>query len=210
MKNSSRFWNKVAESYAKKPVADEASYQKKLKVTREYFKPDMEVLEFGCGSGSTSISHSPYVSHIDAIDYSSKMIEIAKHRAEQGNIKNVTFSCTTLDEIAAPGKTYDAVLGLNVLHLMSNWKEVIAMVYNMLPPGGVFVTSTACMGDMGIFGLILKIVSKTGSFLGVIPLLEIFTLDELKSSLVNAGFDIEYSWQPSRNKTAFIVAKKLG
>ena len=37
-------------------IADEAAYQKKLQVTAtvNIFKPDMEVLELGCGTGSTA------------------------------------------------------------------------------------------------------------------------------------------------------------
>ena len=48
MSGSGRFWDRSAERYSKRPVADEASYQKKLAITREYFRPDMQVLEFGC------------------------------------------------------------------------------------------------------------------------------------------------------------------
>jgi hypothetical protein len=47
MDQSSKFWDKIAERYSKRPVADEAAYQKKLQVTREYFRQDMEVLEIG-------------------------------------------------------------------------------------------------------------------------------------------------------------------
>ena len=56
-----KFWDKHAEGYSKRPVDDEESYQKKLQITRDYFRPDMEVLEFGCGTGTTAISHAPYV-----------------------------------------------------------------------------------------------------------------------------------------------------
>jgi len=73
MDQSAKFWYKIAERYSKQPIADEAAYQKKLQVTREYFRPDMEVLEFGCGTGSTAIFHAPYVKHIQAIDILSKM-----------------------------------------------------------------------------------------------------------------------------------------
>ncbi len=45
MNQPGRFWDKIAEKYSKQPVADEESYQQKLRVTREYFRPDMEVLE---------------------------------------------------------------------------------------------------------------------------------------------------------------------
>ncbi len=58
------FWDRIAERYAKQPIADEAAYQKKLQVTRDYFRPDMAVLEFGCGTGSTAIAHAPYVKHV--------------------------------------------------------------------------------------------------------------------------------------------------
>lgn len=81
MNDSAKFWDKIAEKYSKQPIADEAAYQKKLQVTQEYFKPDMEVLELGCGTGSTAIIHAPYVKHIRAIDISSKMIEIAQGKA---------------------------------------------------------------------------------------------------------------------------------
>lgn len=91
MNPSSRFWDRIAERYSKRPVADEASYQKKLAVTRTYLRPEMKVLEFGCGTGSTAITHSPFVKHIRAIDISSKMLEIARGKATRGGVGNVTF-----------------------------------------------------------------------------------------------------------------------
>ncbi len=140
MDQSARFWDKIAERYSKQPIADEAAYQKKLQVTREYFRPDMEVLEIGCGTGSTAITHAPYVKHIQAIDISSKMIEIAQGKADTENVKNVTFKCSTIDEYSVPDQTLDAVLGLSILHLLENKEEVIGRVHKMLKPGGLFVT----------------------------------------------------------------------
>jgi len=61
MDQSAKFWDKIAERYSKRPIADEAAYEKKLQVTREYFRPDMEVLEFACGTGSTAIEVAPLV-----------------------------------------------------------------------------------------------------------------------------------------------------
>ena len=56
MDRESRFWDRIARRYARRPVADEASYRKKLEITRGLFRPGMEVLEFGCGSGATAIA----------------------------------------------------------------------------------------------------------------------------------------------------------
>src|SRR5215217_1657238 len=59
-----RFWDNLAERYARQPIADEAAYQTKLDITRSYLHPDMAVLEFGCGTGSTALQHAPHVRHI--------------------------------------------------------------------------------------------------------------------------------------------------
>jgi ubiquinone/menaquinone biosynthesis C-methylase UbiE len=199
-------WDRIAERYSKKPVADEAAYQRKLQVTRQYFRPDTEVLEFGCGTGSTAIAHAPYVKHIQAIDISSKMIEIAQRKAAAETIENVTFEQSTIDEFSVADQTLDAVLGLSILHLLENEEEVIAKVYKMLKPGGVFVTSTACLGDTMKF---FKLIAPIGKFFGLMPLVKVFTTKELEHRLTDAGFAIDYQWQPDKGKAVFIVAKKV-
>jgi len=207
MDQSAKFWDKIAERYSKRPIADEAAYQKKLQVTREYFRPDMKVVEFGCGTGSTAIAHAPYVKHVQAIDISSKMIEIAQGKAVAENIENVTFKRSTVDEFSVPDQTFDAVLGLSILHLLDNKEEVIAKVHTMLKPGGIFVTNTACIGDTMM--RYLKVIVPIGKFLGLMPLIKVFTTRELEASLTDGGFEIEYQWQPGKNKAVFIVAKKV-
>ena len=108
MTASERFWDKTAEKYSKSPVSDEATYQKKLAETQRFFRPDMRVLEFGCGTGTTAIHHAPHVAHIDAIDISGNMLEIARGRAREAGIDNVTFSRGTLSEFNAPAASLDA------------------------------------------------------------------------------------------------------
>jgi ubiquinone/menaquinone biosynthesis C-methylase UbiE len=165
----------------------------------------MEVLEIGCGTGSTAITHAPYVNHIRAIDSSLKMIEIAQGKANAQNTTNVTFERSTIDEISMFDRSYDAVLGLSILHLLENKEAVITKVYNLLTPGGIFVTSTACLGDTMSF---FKLIAPIGRFFGVMPMLKVFTTKELEDSLTNAGFTIDYQWRPSKGKAVFIVAKK--
>ncbi len=139
MDQSTRFWDRIAERYSKRPVADEEAYQKKLQVTREYFQPHMEVL------------------------------------------------------------------ALSILHLLENKEAAIAKVHQMLKPGGVFVTSSACVGDTMKF---FKLIVPIGRFLGLMPLLKVFTTTDLKDSLTAAGFEIDYEWQPKKFAGLFIVAKK--
>jgi len=205
MPQPAKFWDKIAERYSRKPVADEAAYQNKLKTTREYFRPDMEVLEFGCGTGSTAILHAPHVKHIRAIDISPKMIEIARGKADAESVDNVSFEVSTIEQLDVPDQSLDAVLGLSILHLLEDREEAIAKVFRMLRPGGVFVTSTPCLGDRMKW---FKLVGPIGRFLGLIPLVRVFSVRELVDSLTAAGFTIDHQWQPEKAVAVFIVAKK--
>lgn len=205
MADKSRFWDKVAERYAKRPVADEAAYQKKLEVTQSYLRPDMELLEFGCGTGSTAIQHAPHVKHVRATDLSSNMLEIARAKADAAQIHNITFEQADIDTFAAPDASYDVVLALSLLHLLEDKDAAIAKVHKMLNPGGVFVTSTACIADhMAWF----KIIAPVGKFLGFFPLVRVFGQEDLVASLTGAGFTIDHRWQPGKGKGVFIVAIK--
>ncbi|MEM9772483.1 MAG: class I SAM-dependent methyltransferase, partial [Cyanobacteria bacterium P01_D01_bin.73] len=105
-------------------------------------------------------------------------------------------------------QSLDMVLGLSILHLLKDKEAVIAKVYKMLKPGGVFVTSTVCLGDGSP---LLKVVAFVGSIvrpLGLFPILKVFTADDLVESLTQAKFTIDYQWQPSKDKAVFIVSKK--
>ena len=165
----------------------------------------MEVLEFGCGTGSTAITHAPYVKHIQAIDISSKMIEIAQVKTDANEVKNVTFEQSSIDEFSVSDQTFDAVLGLSILHLLENKEDVISSVRKMLKPGGIFISTTACIGDTMKF---FKVSGPIGKFFGLMLLVKVFTTMELEDSLTDAGFEFDYRWQPGRGKSVFIVAKK--
>ena len=207
MDKQRKIWDRFAKGYAKKPVDDEAAYQHKLDFTRKLLRPDMEVLEFGCGTGGTAILHAPYVKHIHAIDISAKMLEFADAKLIENNVSNVAFERAGIDEFEAPDQTYDVVLGLSILHLLADKEAIISKVHRMLKPGGYFITSTVCAGDTQKY---LKIVALIGNFFGFLPLIKIFNTDELVKSLTDAGFDIDYQWSPGKAKSVFIVAKKAG
>ena len=205
MNREKAFWNRIADKYSRRPVADEAAYQKKLDKTREYFQPDMEVLEIGCGTGSTAIAHAPYVGHIRASDLSTRMIEIARDKAKAEGVDNVTFEASSVEGLDVPDASIDVVMAHNILHLLDNWEQAIADIHRMLKPGGVFVSSTACIGDMM---LLLRLIIPVGRFLRLFPLVKVFSVADLKARLEGAGFEIDYEWQPKRNAAAFIVCRK--
>ena len=205
MGQPTKFWDRHAKGYARRPVSDQAAYERKLKLTQDYLEPDMEVLELGCGTGTTALIHAPRVKHITGVDISGGMLGIAREKATAAGVGNITFQQSDIDVFDAPEASYDVVMGHSILHLLANKEEVIAKVGRLLKPGGVFVSSTVCLkGQLRLLRFILPI----GSFLGLLPMVRFFTADELEGDLTAAGFRIAHKWRPGKSKAVFIVARK--
>ncbi|MEM9359118.1 MAG: class I SAM-dependent methyltransferase [Pseudomonadota bacterium] len=205
MPQAAKFWDRWAERYSRSPIADEASYQHKLKITQGYFTHDMEVLELGCGTGSTALLHAPFVKHIRATDLSGKMLDIARGKAETASVANITFEQASVETVDAADNSVDMVLALSVLHLLEDKDAALDKIYQMLKPGGLFISSTACLGDTMWY---FKLLAPAGKLLGLLPTLRVFTQDNLRRSHIQTGFDIENFWQPAKGKGVFIVARK--
>ncbi|MDN3649683.1 methyltransferase domain-containing protein [Reinekea marina] len=208
MSKSDKFWDSKAKGYAESPISDELTYQKKLRETQATLSTGMQVLEFGCGTGTTAVYHAPYVQHIYAIDISEKMIEIGRNKAREADIDNITFSRGTLQEFNAKADSLDAVLGLNVIHLMEDWQSAITEVARILKPGGVFVSSTACIGHSYL--RFIKLLAPIGKRLGLMPDVFVLTESTLLYEIKKAGFSIEKQWSHGKNGiSVFIIARKI-
>lgn len=202
----SKFWDKFAYKYSLSPIPNQQVYEKKLALTQQYFKPDMTVLEFGCGTGSTAIIHAPYVRHITATDFSQNMIAIARQKAADRNIQNITFECAEITDFDENKEQFDVILGLNILHLLDDREKILRKVFSLLKPGGIFVSSTACLQNHTFLKL-LKYVAPIGYFLGLIPFVRIFSKEELISLHEKVGFKKEIDWSPD-TVGLFMITKK--
>ncbi len=204
-RTSPRFWNFMAKRYSRSPVADEASYQRKLAVTREFMRPDMNVLEFGCGTGSTALVHAPCVASYLATDFSAAMIDIAREKAWSESLPNLNFEVAAIEDKAHPKGPFDMVLGLSILHLLPARQAVMQRVWDSLSPGGYFVSSTVCLGDMPWY---VRAFLRTGRALRVLPYVSPVTGDNLRAELMSLGFEIVHDWRPAPDRALFLVAQK--
>ncbi|TCP27474.1 class I SAM-dependent methyltransferase [Rhodovulum adriaticum] len=203
-----RFWDRIAQRYARMPVRDPDAYTRKLEMTRAYMKPGAEVFEFGCGTGTTALNHAPHAAHVTAIDCAPSMIDIAQEKATAEGIGNVTFQVANLEEMARAPGCYDMVMAHNVLHLLTDRHAALAHVHDMLRPGGIFVSSTACAARAP---WLFRAIVKTGGALRLLPLFHLLTEDQLKSDITAAGFEIVEEWLPKGGKSAlFLIARKVG
>ena len=201
------FWNLMARRYARTPVKNVEAYQYKLDMIARSLSPQDRLLEFGCGTGTTALIHAARVSHIDAIDFSSEMIAIAREKAAEQSVTNVRFEVATLEDwpIGEDGGGYDAVLGMSILHLVADLDETLGQVYRALKPGGLFFSSTACIA--GQFGWVRYILPPLGA-IGLLPKILVLTQDMLTQAMTAQGLTIEHVWQPSKEAAAFVIARK--
>lgn len=207
MVSKARFWNKIAEKYSRDPIADQQSYEIKLDISRDYFTPESEVLEIGCGTGSTAILHAPYVRQIHGVDISEEMVRIARDKLQPAGIENVSFEVADVDSYDGKGKTYDVVMAMSLVHLVEDRVALFKRVYDQLKPGGVFISSTVCLADHMAY---MSPVFAIGRAFGFLPIVKVFKSQRLQNELVAAGFKIVHHWQPGKSKAVFLVCQKPG
>lgn len=201
MKDKARFWDKLADRYAAQPISDMQAYKQKLAAIRVLMRPDMQVLEFGSGTGGTAIQLAPYVATFNAYDLSPRMIEIS---CAQDGAAKVDFEVADFDTTRLESGAFDMILGFSILHLVPNPSATIARAFAALKPGGFLITSTACMGKMWY----LNALAPIGQAIGKMPPLSYFTNDQLVEMLTTARFQILEQRQVKKNGSVFIIALK--
>ena len=200
-----RFWDRIAKRYSRKPVADQQAYETKLAKTNSHLRATDRVLEIGCGTGTTAIHHAPRVAHVRATDISERMIEIARAKAQAAEITNIDFEAISVDKLSAESDSFDAILAHSILHLLPSVSRVLTQLNQMLKPGGLLISSTACIRD---FMPLFRYAAPIGRALGVLPRVNVFGEAELERWLAEAGFVVEERWQPKPKSGVYIVARK--
>lgn len=201
-----RFWDRIAERYARKAVPDQAAYETKLAKTDSYLQPDHRVLEVGCGTGTTALHHAPKAGHILATDISAKMIDIAREKARATGLDNVRFEVSSIDDLDATPCQYDVILAHSILHLVADLPRTLRKLRRMLEPGGLLISNTQCIGDSAAW---LGWIAPLGRVLGVLPRVNVFREREFLQWIVESGFEIEEIWQPKPKASHYVVARAV-
>ncbi len=204
MSSDIKFWDKTARKYSLKPVPSQEIYEKKLQKTQAYFNKDSVVMEFACGTGTTSLLHAPFVKNIDAYDFSPEMIKIANEKKAEKSVTNVNFDTKSVDEIDFKENHYDVIMGHSILHLTFNNEEILKKAYKSLKSGGVFISGSGCMKEMPI---ILRLLIPLLVLIKVAPPINYFSADELVDLHKKVGFTIDFDWRYKKGEL-FLIAKK--
>jgi 2-polyprenyl-3-methyl-5-hydroxy-6-metoxy-1,4-benzoquinol methylase len=207
MENDSRnkaekFWDRAAASYDREEKKDGKTHLHLIQHVKSYLKLTDRVLDFGCGTGLFSNGISDAVKTVHAIDFSAKMIELAKAKAQKENTDY--FHAGIFDDRLTLG-SYDVILSFYILHLLEDPRLVILHMHKLLKPGGLLISVTPCMGEKPLLAGLFSILGK----IALVPQIRPFTLKDLEKLLTIESFEIsENKLLPGTSNQYVVISKK--
>lgn len=206
MNKSEKFWDRQANNFDGGSEEPDLDTLKTVERLQKYLHSSDTVLDYACGTGPMALAIADLVQTVYAIDISANMLAIAQRKASERQIENIQFAQTTLFDARFSPESCDMVLAFNILHLLENPGDAILRISELLKPGGIFVSSSACMGERGkLISVVLSLLSKTG----VTPDINKFTISDLEAFMANGRFQIIESEISGQQVTEyFVVATK--
>ncbi|MGI9368066.1 MAG: class I SAM-dependent methyltransferase, partial [Ruegeria sp.] len=147
MAATAKFWDGIAEKYARTPIKDQASYEQTLERTASYLRQSDQVLELGCGTGTTALKLAGHAAVITASDLSAGMLAVGRRSAADQGVENVNF--VQAEANTPPAGPFDVVMAFNLLHLVEDLDECLNQAQSVLKPGGLFISKTFCPPTKG-------------------------------------------------------------
>lgn len=198
------FWDRIAPKYAKDPITDQTAYEATLGRMRHYLQPHHHVVELGCGTGSTALALAPGVQSYRGTDVSSGMIDIARGKLQPDMPEKLQFEVAAAADL--PSGPIDAVLALNLFHLLPDLTQVLHNISLALPKDGLLIAKTALLKDAPWYlGAMIPVMQVFGKA----PYVRRLSQTDLLAALADAGFDeVETILQPGMAPRLFTVHRK--
>ncbi len=207
--DNARFWDRAARKYAKSPIEDMAGYERTLDHARGLLKSTDAAIELGCGTGTTALKLAPSVARLVATDISAEMIAIAREKAAAEKCANVEFAVATPDAAPFPDASFDAAMAFNLLHLIEDRAAALRGVHRLLKPGGLFISKTPALKEMGFA---IRLLVPVMQAFGKAPYVGFFSAEALEREINETGFEfIERARHGSGKKDmrTYLVARKV-
>jgi RimJ/RimL family protein N-acetyltransferase len=144
------------------------------------WKPDMRILDVGCGGGMTiaEMLRLSENSRIDGIDYSKTSVEQAKLLNADSIGKRVCIRHGDVASMPYEDNTFDLVTAVETVYFWPDPDRALQEIRRVLKPGGIFQIM-----DEGSDPSILEEWPKIDGFM------KVYTPDELRGLLSDNGFE---------------------
>jgi ubiquinone/menaquinone biosynthesis C-methylase UbiE len=207
-----KFWDKQAKVFDDSEKQFEPATQELISRTREYLNANDNILDFGCATGTKTLELAEAVKHIHGLDFSAEMISEATKKKNKVNVTNVSFSQGTIFKNDLEKASFDKIIAYSIIHLLEDHERVIQRIYELLKPGGLLISETACFKDKMDFKTRLEFTTyRFMKRLGIFPLhLNMFKASDVEQLINSQNFNIVKSEQLFFNgmTISFIVAEK--
>jgi ubiquinone/menaquinone biosynthesis C-methylase UbiE len=154
--------------------------------------PDIDVMDFGCGTGLLTFSLQPLVRSITGVDSSQGMLDVFKTKIKEQNLNNVKAEFIDLDNGDVLTGSYNLIVSSMTLHHIKNIAPLLEQFYSILLPSGQLAIADLDLDD-GQFHSNNEGVFHSG-----------FDRKELHRIFIDMGF------RDVRHRTAAQVEKAVG
>jgi 2-polyprenyl-3-methyl-5-hydroxy-6-metoxy-1,4-benzoquinol methylase len=145
-------FDRIADHYVRKDLVESSRVARELRL-RQTLRPVGarvgHVLEVGCGGGFSARYLDGAYETYTGVDYSEELIRYAR---EVNGGPGRSFVCANAKDFA-PGRTYDVVVMIGVLHHMPDPRSALDRMRALLSPGGVLVVNEPQRGNPAISAL---------------------------------------------------------
>lgn len=97
---------------------------------------DMDVMDYGCGSGLISMRLQPLVKSVVGVDSSKGMIEVFQEKIRKTGVQNVSAQWADLEDGGEVKGKFNLVVSSMAFHHVRKNSLVLKRIYDLLLPGG--------------------------------------------------------------------------
>ena len=192
MNKTQKFWDKQAKRYDYNERQFESVFKEIIAKTKEYLNANDNVLDFGCAAGTKTLELADGVKHIHGLDFSAEMISEATKKKNKVNVTNVSFSQGTIFNDDLEKASFDKIIAYSIIHLLEDSEKAIQRIYELLKPGGLLISETACFKERMDFKTRLEFTAyRFMKRLGIFPLhLNMFKTSDIEQLINRQNFNI--------------------
>jgi ubiquinone/menaquinone biosynthesis C-methylase UbiE len=192
MNKTQIFWDKQAKRFDDSQKQFEPASQELITRTKEYLNANDNVLDFGCATGTKTLELADGIKQIHGLDFSAEMISEATNKKNKVNVTNVSFSQGTIFNNDLKKASFDKIIAYSIIHLLEDSEKVIQRIHELLKPGGLLISETACFKDKMDFKTRLEFTTyRFMKRLGIFPLhLNMFTTSDIEQLIYRQNFKI--------------------
>jgi len=187
--DNKNFWNRYAKlhDFEINRFSGKA-YKEMYRLMAGVLSSDLDVLEVATGTGLIAVNIAAHVRHLEATDFSPKMISKAKKKKAPGNVH---FSVEDATKLSFEDASFDAVIISNALHIMPDPVKALLEISRVLKPNGLLIAPNYSHGHLreSTWNLNAKVLKLIG-----FETYSKWTPEEYAAFIRQNGFRVE-KWQ---------------